>query len=106
MRCLPSPRCCLVLAQTWLLFCLTLSIEARPTLSIQATANQQMRLSWDTSEGAFVLEATSSLSSPIQWQLVPAQPIIQGGIATVTITTSERTRYFRLRSSGPSVTTL
>jgi hypothetical protein len=79
----------------WLLcFVPLLTRAATPSLSVSPEPGERVRLEWDAT-GNPILEATGSLS--FSWLPIAEAPVINGGIAHLSVATTEQTRFFRLR---------
>jgi len=66
-----------------------------PALSIRAL-DQAVAISWPTAAGGFTLEVTSILATPTQWQQVADAPVVVGQNNTVTQSTADGPRFYRL----------
>src|SRR5437867_1450474 len=73
-------------------------------LSIESTANQQVRLSWPNDGGQLVLQRADSLQPPIVWQNSRNVPLIDNNRFSLTLDTSAREQYFRLTSTASATT--
>jgi len=59
-------------------------------------------ISWPADATGFVLESTPNLRPPIAWTVVTNPPAVQsGGQMTVTVGTTNVSRFFRLHGTGP-----
>jgi uncharacterized repeat protein (TIGR01451 family)/uncharacterized delta-60 repeat protein len=59
-------------------------------------------ISWPVSATGFVLESASSLIPPVTWTVVTSPPTqVVGDQNTVTISTANGNRFFRLHNTGP-----
>jgi hypothetical protein len=54
-------------------------------------------LSWPAVAASFSLQSTASLTPPIDWHLVSNPVNVAGEKRTVTVSLTDRTRFFRLR---------
>ena len=66
-----------------------------PSLTARGSGGGSVQLSWPIFGGAFSLEATPSLS-PANWQPFPATVVTNNGMATVTVSVTNSTLFFRL----------
>lgn len=70
-----------------------------PELSI-VRLGKSCLVSWPATAVNWVLESTESLSPTIHWTVVTTAPVIDGDYCQVTIDTSDKSRFYRLRHSG------
>ena len=71
-----------------------------PVLSI-LPAPSALAVRWPASGTNFVLEASSSLTSPVSWGPVTNAVALSGGMLSVTIEPAEARQFFRLKWAGP-----
>src|SRR5438105_7819673 len=69
-------------------------------LSIESTANQQIRLSRPNDGSQFVLQRVDSLVLPILWQDSLNVPLLENNRFSLTLDASSREQYFRLAASA------
>ena len=70
-----------------------------PTLGLNFSADA-LTFTWPAGVGSFVLEETESLTPPIEWHPVTDPPVVVDDLNTLTMDTTEATRFYRLRA-GP-----
>jgi len=70
--------------------------NGRPVLKI-ARAGNQVALSWPASFGGLSLEATTDLSSSLNWSQVPGTPTIVSGNYTVSASLTSTNTFYRLK---------
>ncbi len=73
---------------------LLLAAPSTPTLEIAPSANG-LAISWPASFADYVLQDSDALS-PTAWQNVTAEPVVEDGRKSVTITPGDGDRYYRL----------
>jgi hypothetical protein len=79
----------------WLFYAtLTVTVAARPTLTIAPSANGIV-ISYPVSPSGFALESTGNLSGPT-WAKVTTAPVVVGDQATVTVQPSGSATFYRL----------
>jgi len=67
--------------------------------SISASYNTgQIIISWATAAGSYTVEVTDSLSPPVNWNVAPETPVVNGPQTTVTIIAGPGNKFYRLRS--------
>jgi uncharacterized repeat protein (TIGR01451 family) len=70
-------------------------------LSVSHSGNN-FSISWPASAGNYVLESASTLNSPVNWTQVTTPPAqLVGDQNVVTVGTTNASRFFRLRATGP-----
>jgi hypothetical protein len=79
----------------WPGFVVAIQTPGAPTLALTRSGGN-VALTW-SSAASFVLEETSSLRSPINWQPVGQAPVVTGSDYTVTLPTPASPRFYRLR---------
>jgi hypothetical protein len=63
-----------------------------------ARSGNNLILSWPADVGSYVVQTTTNLNSPIIWaQVMNPPPQLVGGQNTVTISMTNRVRFFRLQ---------
>src|SRR5262249_60109475 len=59
-------------------------------------------MSWPASAASYVLESANTLNAPITWSQVTTPPAqLVGDQKVVTVGTTNASRFFRLRATGP-----
>jgi uncharacterized repeat protein (TIGR01451 family) len=58
-------------------------------------------ISWPSEAANYTLESAANLASPITWAQVPESPQINSGVKSVTLGTTNVSRFFRLRAPTP-----
>ena len=95
-------RCLFTLA----LLGLTSSTQAQTRLSVTPLSATSVQLSWPGAEPGFQLESSSQLGAAANWQVVAPASVLNAGRYSVTVQAGEITRFFRLRSAPPSLTSI
>ncbi len=67
-----------------------------PTLTMTKVGNQ-VALNWSTNSTGFVLESCSNLGGPQTWTTVTPDPVVIGGLYSVTNNADADSRFYRLR---------
>ena len=73
-----------------------LAFDFSPVRISIARAGTNSVLAWPASPAGFVLQSTSTLNSPIAWQVVTNQFVLSNAQNTVTLSASDSARFFRL----------
>jgi hypothetical protein len=68
-----------------------------PSLTVVKTAPAQILLQWPTNYTGFMVESVFSLNSPRLWQQVTNGVTVNGANYNVSVSTTNATRFFRLR---------
>ena len=82
------------------LACLSLSRAQQntgPVLSVAMDGPNQFEIAWSNAFAEFVLEATDSLGSPVNWQPVPESRATRGNEFVVRVPVGSMVRFYRLR---------
>jgi hypothetical protein len=70
-------------------------------LSVSRSGNN-FAISWPASAGNYILESANTLNSPVTWSQVTSPPAqLVGDQKVVTVGTTNASRFFRLRATGP-----
>ncbi len=69
-----------------------------PLLSAAAGGNQALTLSWPNSASGLILQATASLSPPVNWTTVTNAPVLTNGQFALTPLTTNGQQFYRLKS--------
>jgi hypothetical protein len=88
------------------------SLKANNTASVKtvveglrltvARSGSNFSISWPASAANYVLESANTLNSPITWSQVTTPPAqLVGDQKVVTVGTTNASRFFRLRATGP-----
>jgi hypothetical protein len=75
-------------------------LPPRPVLSILPSGSK-VAVRWPASGTNFLLEATSSLASPVSWSPVTNAVVLSGGMLSATVEAGEARSFFRLEWTGP-----
>ena len=84
----------------------TPTINAQPKLAVTPLSATSVQLSWPGAESGFQLEASSELGAAANWQIVASAAVLDSGHYSVTVQPAGTTRFFRLRSTGGSLTSI
>jgi hypothetical protein len=77
------------------------TIVEAPGLKVEAGAGT-ITISWPLDAANYVLESADNLHAPVAWtQLTDPPPQINSGIKSVTLGTTNVSRFFRLRAPTP-----
>jgi len=69
----------------------------RPRLTITRTAPAQAVLQWPTNYTGFTVQSALSLGAPSLWQQFTNPVTVNGALYSVSVSTSNAARFFRLR---------
>jgi uncharacterized repeat protein (TIGR01451 family) len=79
----------------------TVVVSAGVTLTVSRSGNNFM-MSWPASADNYILESANTLNAPITWTQVTTPPAqLVGDQKVVTVGTTNASRFFRLRATGP-----
>jgi uncharacterized repeat protein (TIGR01451 family)/uncharacterized delta-60 repeat protein len=79
----------------------TVVVGAGVTLTVSRSGNNFM-MSWPASADNYILESANTLNAPITWTQVTTPPAqLVGDQKVVTVGTTNASRFFRLRATGP-----
>jgi hypothetical protein len=68
-----------------------------PAVAITPPADQAFEITWSATPGGFMLQETTSLAAPVDWQFSPLTPALSNGVFTLSIpATADNPRFFRL----------
>src|SRR6266705_3139593 len=69
---------------------------APPSLTVAKTAPAQVLLQWPTNYTGFMVESALSLNAPSLWQPITNVVAVNGAVVSVSISTTNAARFFRL----------
>jgi RHS repeat-associated protein len=75
----------------------TTVIAGPPTLTIALIGNQVV-LAWPTNAGNYILQTTTNLVSPVNWNAVTNSPSASGSSGAITLPITNTSQFFRLQS--------
>jgi hypothetical protein len=79
---------------------LSVSAQTSPTLFVERTAPQSLRMIWTNTASGFALEQSDSLGAGALWQSVTTPPTETGNEFSIVIAAAAAEQFFRLRSVG------